>query len=121
MALIILLNNFLHDFSAAGWLFGSVLLWVLFKNNDIQPDKNLVEIIKTLLLLMNISLFGIIAFGLVRTIAYKTYEWNQAAGQAQITLLVVKHVIFAVIFVFGFLYYLKARKLIKKVSYENPE
>ena len=63
---------------------------------------------------MNISLFGIVAFGLVRTFAYKTYEWNQSAGQAQITLLIVKHIIFTVIFVFGLLYYLKARKLVKK-------
>ena len=104
MAVLVLLNNFLHDFSAAGWLFSSVLLWIIFKKKTLQlnTDKNLVEIIRTILFLMNISLFGIIVFGIVRTFAYKTYEWNAAAGQAQITLLIAKHVIFTVIFMFGF-------------------
>ena len=119
MALIILLNNFLHDFSAAGWLFSSVLLWVILKNKD--PDDSVVQIIKTILLLMNISLFGIVAFGLVRTLAYKTYEWSDAAGQAQITLLIAKHIILTVIFAFGLVYYLKARKLVKKTNYENQK
>ena len=121
MALIVLLNNFFHDFSAAGWLFSSVLLWVLFKDKNIQPDKNLIRITRTLLLLMNISLFGIVAFGVVRTLAYKTYEWNHAAGQAQVTLLIVKHVIFTVIFVYGLLYYLKAKSFIKKATNENQQ
>lgn len=123
MAVLVLLNNFLHDFSAAGWLFSSVLLWVIFKKKNLQlkADGNVVEIIRTLLFLMNVSLFGIVAFGLVRTLAYKTYEWSQQAGQAQITLLIVKHIILTVIFAFGLLYYLKARKLVKKASYENPE
>ena len=123
MAVLVLLNNFLHDFSAAGWLFSSVLLWVILKKKDPQlgKDKNLLEIIRTLLFLMNVSLFGIVAFGLVRTLAYKTYEWSQEAGQGQITLLIVKHIILTVIFAFGLLNYLKARKLVKKASYENPE
>ena len=38
MALIILLNNFLHDFSAAGWLFCTFLLWKLLKG-EIPADR----------------------------------------------------------------------------------
>ena len=31
MALWVLLNNFLHDFSAAGWIFAAIVLWTLLR------------------------------------------------------------------------------------------
>lgn len=82
-------------------------------------DKTLMDTIKTIILLMNISLCGIIALGLVRALVYRSFEWNQAAGQSQITLLIVKHLVLTVIFVFGLVYYIRAYKLVKKESCRN--
>lgn len=115
MAVLILLNNFMHDFAAAGWLFGSVLLYLTIKGKDPDSFKNeeLIEIFKRIIMLMKISLAGIIVFGIVRMLAYKTYEWNEAAGQSQVTMIIVKHIILTVIFVFGLMYFLKARKLVR--------
>lgn len=123
MALLVLLNNFLHDFSAAGWLFGTVLLWCLFRKHfpDNDADKVTIEIFKTILFLMKLSLVGIIAFGLLRTVAYKTYEWSQAAGRDQITLLIVKHVIFTIIFIPGLVLYIRAGKCIRRSENEKIE
>lgn len=62
---------------------------------------------------MNISLAGIILFGIVRAVAYKSFEWSVEAGHAQVTLLVVKHVIFTIIFIVGLIQYFRAVKLVK--------
>lgn len=115
MALFVLLNNFLHDFSAAGWVFGGVVLWSVVRQLPPggRPGDVAVRVLKTVLLLMRISFFGIIVFGVIRTLAYRKYEWNAAAGEGQVVLLIVKHVLFTVIFVVGLVYYLRARKLVR--------
>jgi len=123
LAILILLNNFMHDFSAAGWLFGSVLLWSMMRKEISNPGagKFLADSLKTVLFLMRLSFAGIVVFGIVRTLAYKTYEWNAAAGQSQLTLLIVKHVILTGVFVVGLIYYIRARKLLRKTVDEKTE
>jgi len=123
LAIFVLLNNFLHDFSAAGWLFGSVLLWSMMRKDISNPgaERFVAESLKTVLFLMRLSLSGIVVFGVVRTLAYKTYEWNAAAGQSQITLLIIKHVIFTVVFAVGLVYYIRARKLVRRALNEKTE
>ncbi|MHC4083632.1 MAG: hypothetical protein ACYSWZ_02285 [Planctomycetota bacterium] len=121
MAILVLLNNFLHDFSAAGWLFGTVLLWSILRKEIPNSDRgiSIVDILKTILLLMRFSFAGIVIFGVLRAIAYKSYEWNAAAGQSQVTLLIVKHLLFTLIFTVGLVYYIKATRFIRKVSNEK--
>ncbi|MHC4694650.1 MAG: hypothetical protein ACYS67_18070 [Planctomycetota bacterium] len=121
MAILILLNNFVHDFSAAGWLFGTVLLWSILRKTNLNGDRaiQVVDILKTVLVLMRFSVAGIVIFGVVRAIAYKSYEWNAAAGQSQVTLLIVKHVLFAMIFVVGLVYYIKVKKFVRKACNEQ--
>lgn len=123
MAILVLLNNFLHDFSAAGWLVGTVVLWSILKKGVPLADEGgtVAGVLKTILILMRLSLAGIIIFGLVRAFAYKGYEWNEAAGQSQVTLLIVKHIVFTVIFVPGLVYYIRTAKLIGKVSCEKTQ
>jgi putative copper export protein len=115
LALLILLNNFLHDFSAAGWLFGSILLWTILKERlEFESSTDFAKcMINTVLLLMNISVAGIVVFGVVRAIAYKSFEWSVEAGNGQVSLLIVKHILFTVIFVVGLIQYLKALKIVK--------
>lgn len=116
MAILILLNNFLHDFSAAGWLFCTVILWSMLRKEIPASDagKIIIDTIKTILLLMRLSLGGIIVFGIIRALAYKSYEWNAAAGEGQITLLIVKHILLLGVFVVGVVFYTRARKIINK-------
>jgi len=123
LAILVLLNNFFHDFSAAGWLFGSVLLWSMMRKELSNPGAGRViaDSLKTVLFLMRLSLAGIVVFGIIRTLAYKTYEWNAAAGQSQITLLIIKHVILTGIFAVGLIYYIRARKFVRKALNEQTE
>ena len=116
-----MLNNFFHDFSAAGWLFATVLIWGLLRK-DYRDDheKNIVaDMFAMHLMLTRISIVGIIVFGLIRAFAYNKYEWNPHAGQDQVTLLAVKHIIFTIIFVVGMIYYIKASRFVKRVRNEK--
>jgi uncharacterized membrane protein len=121
LAVLVLLNNFLHDFSAAGWIVGAVLLWSILRKTISDGDKGIIisDILKTVLLLMRFSFAGIVIFGVLRVIAYKSYEWNAAAGQSQVTLLIVKHVILSLIFIFGLVYYIRAKRFIRKACNEQ--
>jgi len=121
MATLVLLNNFMHDFSAAGWIFCSVLLLIILRSLP-ETFKNrrgddlytvIVKILRSIRLFMLLSLAGIIIFGIVRALAYKQYEWSAAAGDAQITLLIVKHLILTIVFAGGIYYYIKTGKLVK--------
>jgi hypothetical protein len=122
MAILILLNNFLHDFSAAGWLFCTVILWSMLRKKILVRDAGMIVIdtIKKILVLMRLSLGGIVVFGIIRALAYKSYEWNAAAGEGQVTLLIVKHILLLGVFIIGVIYYTRAKKIIKK-EHENYE
>jgi hypothetical protein len=123
MALIVLLNNFMHDFSAAGWLFASLLLLVILRKHsgEIKTSDSLADLTNFLLLLTRICLAGIILFGIGRVLGYKKYEWNPIAGQGQVTLLIIKHVIFTVVFVAGMICYFKAVNIVRKIKDDQNE
>ena len=124
MSILVLLNNFMHDFSAAGWLFGTVILWVMLRKPlpvAAEGRQLLAEMLKTTVWLMRLSVAGIVVFGIVRAIAYKTFEWNAVAGDEQITLLIVKHIILTFVFAIGIYYYLKALRTIRKVAHGETE
>lgn len=112
----------MHDFSAAGWIFCTVILWSMLRYKSLAGEANkiIIRMLQTILLLMRFSLCGIVLFGVVRALAYKEYEWSTAAGEGQVVLLVVKHIILAIVFVVGLVYYVKARKFIKRGSATQP-
>ena len=115
MALLVLLNNWMHDFSAAGWIFSTFVLMKLIQQIDANENLklSLLPVLKTMKMLMHYSLAGIVLFGIGRALAYKTYEWSEEAGDSQLVLLAVKHVVLTAVFVWGVIYYRKASKIIK--------
>jgi hypothetical protein len=114
MAIFILLNNFMHDFSAAGWIFSSVLLWLLLRR-ELQADRVLAITYSEIRMLMKYSVVGIVIFGLVRALAYRQYEWSAAAGDAQVTVLIVKHILLTGVFLWGVVLYRRAGSIIKEI------
>lgn len=114
-ALLVLLNNFMHDFSAAGWLFGTVILWVIVKyhKKGDRPHPTVTAVTRAVRRLMLYCLGGIVVFGVIRLWAYKQYEWSAAAGDAQVTLLIVKHILLTAIFLLGIVYFRATRPIAK--------
>ena len=123
MALLIVLNNYTHDFCAAGWLFGTVLLWVLVKRDIPSGEAGVViaDMVKKTMLLIKVSLAGIVVLGIVRTLAYKKYEWNAVVGDTQVTFLMIKHIFLTVLVVLGAYFYFKARNHLRKFYHEKTE
>ncbi len=98
-ALLVYTNNYLHDFSAAVFLANAVLTyWVgraLTERDDVGTREAFVRIYRKSLVITGISGGGIVVGGVIRALAYVRYEWAPAAGSGQITVLLVKHVVFA--------------------------
>ena len=117
MANLVLLNNFMHDFSAAGWLAGTIVLW-LMQRPPTERALTFPDVLRAMRGFMAFALFGIVVFGAVRAAAYKTYEWNPAAGDAQVTLLIVKHIVFTVLFVPGVVVTVRAGRLLRGIRRE---
>lgn len=118
MAQLVLLNNFLHDFSAAMWLAATLVLWLVLRDcrSSTDLDVRSVAIVKAMLRWMGLSLVGIVILGGIRALAYRAYEWNAAAGDSQITLLLVKHAAFTVFFIPGVVMIARARKLLRGMA-----
>ncbi|MFC1592165.1 hypothetical protein ACFL43_06545 [Thermodesulfobacteriota bacterium] len=116
MAPLVVLNNWLHDFSAAGWIFGTVLLWYLARSEIPAGDagKIIAGMLKKVLMMTRLCLGGIVFFGAFRAVAYKQYEWNAAAGEDQMTVLMIKHVVLAAIVAAGLVLYIKAGNVLKQ-------
>ncbi len=120
MAIFIMLNNFFHDFAVA-LLFACLLVMTFVYKAALRDDfpANR-EFAFRLFRWLNRAIIGswvfIIAGGIIRTLAYKDYEWMEAAGRGQIAALVVKHLLLVSFIVGGTLLQLKVRRIFKKHS-----
>lgn len=100
MEIVVFLNNLMHDFAAAGWFFGAMML-VLIRRRSASSGlgvEGAMFVVRTIRALMWGCLCGILVCGTVRALAYRQYEWNAAAGDAQVRILVIKHIVFFVLF-----------------------
>jgi hypothetical protein len=108
-----MLNNFLHDLCAAWWMISAMLIRYTLKSSTEPPDQVHLRLVRFLQNSMGASLIGVILFGAFRLWSYKTYEWAEVAGDAQVTLLAVKHIFFTMIVVLGVLQWRKARAFLR--------
>jgi hypothetical protein len=116
MALLVLLNNFMHDFSAAGWLVCTVILWHLRQRILPQlqaPADAGPPLLRLLITMMKVTTVGIVVFGAVRAAAYYRYEWLDEAGDGQLTLLIAKHIGMTALVVWGIIEWVKASRQLK--------
>jgi len=97
MAILVMLNNFLHDLTAAAWICSAWLLVII--RNHFLAKRNYVqaylEIFPFLLRLSLLSLILNLLFGVVRFLNYYQFEYLPAAGRGQIIALVIKHILIA--------------------------
>ena len=114
-ATLVMLNNWMHDFSAAGWVVASLLVLWAVRNapeGDLGRSVSVTTVAK-LLSVMRWSLAGVVGFGVVRALTYKEFEYSEAAADGQLVVLGVKHVLLTVVFVYGVIWYLKGRKFVR--------
>lgn len=110
------LNRYMHDFTAAMWVCGSILIWLLCREAirlDVQSET--VRVLRRLagkISLITIpSLLIALASGGVRAVTFKRYEYVGEITTPLITILVVKHVLFALFVAWGVWMHVRSRKL----------
>jgi uncharacterized membrane protein len=114
-ATLVMLNNWMHDFSAAGWVVGSILVWwVVREAPECDSGRSFAaRVVGLLMSVMRWSLAGVVGFGVVRALTYRQFEYSEAAGDGQLVVLGVKHVLLTVVFVYGVIWYLKGRRFLR--------
>ena len=117
-AIFVMLNNLFHDFAVA-LLFASLLVVsLLFQRIRQQDASGGAPLARDIAAVFNKVIHGcwavIILGGIVRTLAYERFEWNEAAGRGQVTALVVKHVILVSLIVWGTAIQLRLRKHLRQ-------
>lgn len=117
MPIVIMLNNFLHDFVVA--LLFSVFLtmhWI-YKKSRSDPekfDKGFAKYVFIQIKRLSYYLWiFIIIGGVIRTINYREYEWLEAAGRDQIPALMLKHVLLVTFVIYGLIVQIRLNKIFK--------
>ncbi len=119
MGILIVINNFFHDF-AAGILLGNIAL-TLFIRNEIKEVPLLFRVLRKQLMISYFALIVIVIGGTIRTILYGRYEWINEAGIVQTYVLIIKHFVIGGIGISGVYYQLKLKKNLRELckNYTN--
>lgn len=113
MAVLVMLNNFCHDLCAAWWMISALLVRYTLGLSIESAGPVPLRLMRFLQKSMGLSLLGVIIFGVFRLWSYRTYEWVEAAGNSQVTLLAIKHVFFIVIVILGLMQWRQARAFLR--------
>ena len=106
MKVLIDINRYMHDFAAAMWVCGSILMWLLLqerRRGPALPDVAgvLAGITRKLRFVTIPSLFLSLATGGLRAATFVRYENPGEVTAATVMALVVKHVVFAGLVAWG--------------------
>lgn len=114
MAVLVMLNNYMHDLMTALFAVSAIAAWFLLRSDAIRkaPDA-LSPVVHGLVRVGLFSLVWTLLGGGVRAMAYERYEWMEAAGKAQVPALIVKHVILVSLVVAGVVVLYKVRHRIR--------
>ncbi len=96
LGIFIMMNNYFHDVATALLLASGVALWIIDRKLD-ATNQGAVDyflgIYRSMTRLARFSLWWILIGGIPRVLAYRDFEWANAAGKGQVPALIVKHVL----------------------------
>jgi hypothetical protein len=119
MAVLVMLNNYMHDLATAVFAVSALAAYFLLQSPSARTAPDAIRpVIEGLVKVGTISLVWTLAGGVVRALAYKRYEWMEAVGKAQVPALVLKHVILVFFVILGVVMLRRVRQL---QSSEEPE
>lgn len=110
------LNRYAHDFTAAMWVCGSILMWMLCREVKIQNIvadslRAIARIARKISFITIPSLFIALGSGGVRAITFKEYEYNGEITRQLIIMLIVKHALFTAFIIWGIVVHVKSFRL----------
>jgi putative copper export protein len=94
MAILVMLNNYLHDLATAVFAVSALVAYFLLRSPSLRSSQAALQpVISGLVRVGLFSLAWVLVGGMVRGLTYREYEWMEAAGRGQVPVLVVKHII----------------------------
>jgi hypothetical protein len=117
MALLVMLNNYFHDLATAVFAVSAAAAYLMHRALQGEEAFGRVrEVVASVIKLAYAALGWVIAAGVIRSLAYEKYEWSEAAGKDQVSVLVVKHIILVAFVAAGVVALVRARKLLRAPS-----
>jgi hypothetical protein len=122
--LIVDLNGYLHDFTSALWIVGSILL-LMMRRETRKPDVSdgtlvvLARLARTIRRISVPALVITLCTGGVRAATFAHYEHPGEVTRSIIVMLIVKHVIFTAVIAWGVWIHLKSRSISTDRSLES--
>lgn len=91
MGLFVILNNYLHDLAAGTWLSANVFQFALLRRGRGACREDIRHALHGVRIVSRVALAWIVVGGVIRAIAYRSFEWSDAVGRGQVGLLIFKH------------------------------
>lgn len=102
MALLVMLNNYLHDLATAVFAVSAVTAYLLRRSIAARgAAQTLQPVVRGVVRVGVGALIWTLLFGFVRGLTYREYEWVEAAGRDQVPALIAKHVILVCLVIAG--------------------
>jgi hypothetical protein len=112
MAILVMLNNYLHDLATAVFAVSAVAAYLLRRSLAMQAAPATVQpLLQGIVRIGYFSLAWTLFFGFIRGLTYRQYEWAEAAGRDQVAALLVKHVILASLVIAGCVFLYRLHRL----------
>ncbi len=109
-------NRYTHDFTAAMWVCGSILVWLMWREMArSRPTDETLHVVRGLCgkvtaISVPALVISLMAGG-VRAITFRQYEFVGEITTTLIVALAIKHVLFVVFVIWGISVHMKARRL----------
>ena len=118
IAILVMLNNWFHDFAVAMLFCSLILLWLIYRKTQEQPDASWIgfarDLAKSLNQVTRVCWAMLILLGIGRTLSYEKFEWAEAAGSGQVAALALKHVLLVSLIIWGTIIQFRLRKFFKE-------
>lgn len=120
-AILIIINNYLHDVATAVLLATATVMWVLSRQverGDAAEVAVLARLYPALTRFAWVAIAWIVIGGVPRTIFFTRYEWDPAVVKGIVPALVVKHALMTLAVVLGVLLWRSVKRRIESAARE---
>ncbi|MDH4099816.1 MAG: hypothetical protein OEV28_04515 [Nitrospirota bacterium] len=120
--ILLFLNNYFHDLATAILFVCGYTMFVMFGKAEKRGTREsmilFLEVYPRLVHLNAGALIFVIMAGIVRTFTYEEFESQSALGQAEVPVLMLKHVLLGGLTFYGIWLWIKVHRKVMKVRKE---
>ncbi len=124
LGVAVMMNNYFHDVATAMLAASAFCLFAIDKARDaINTDAATQFFLKTYRIMVkffHFALCWILVGGVPRTIFFASFEWNHFADKQQVPALAVKHILMAVLVIWGVFAWRKLKRKVAQLQESLP-